>query len=112
MNTGFYRRRKGESNFQRIYRGPKRRFVDAGTAEPLIYEYQVTAVSDNGESAPCPLRDTDPSRLIHWDPRPGEGFRRDTQSHENGYPEYNHWIEEQMPILRYPDSTEREEDRA
>ncbi len=65
---------------------------------------QVTAVSDNGESVPSTLGDTDPARLIHWDPKPGEGFRRDTRSHENGYPEYNHWVEERMPILAYPDA--------
>jgi hypothetical protein len=48
------------------------------------------------------VADTDKNRFINWYPIPGEIFRRDTESHESGYIEYNNQIEQEMPVLKYP----------
>jgi hypothetical protein len=104
-----YRRKKGDS-WSRIYDGFARRFTDQRVGDG-IYEYRVTALNGNGESEPSVISDTDPSRLINWDPKPDEGFRRDTESAENGYPEFNHWIEEAAPTLDYPGQKSECEER-
>ncbi len=90
-----YRRRQGETAFQQIYAGPKRRFDDTASgivpafARPgaranatrdsstyLVYEYAVSAVNGNGESRTAPAIDTDPTSWANWDLKPGEPFRR------------------------------------
>ena len=96
-----YQRKKGTTDFQKVYTGDQRKVV-LPLPDSAIYEYAVTAVNDNGESDKSFIADTDPYRLINWYPVPGEIFRRDTESHENGIFEVNHWIEQKMPVLKYP----------
>ena len=96
-----YQRKKGTTNFQKVYSGDQRA-TSLHIPDGDIYEFAVTAINDNGESEKSFIADTDPNRLINWYPVPGEVFRRDTESHENGYHEYNHWIEQEMPVLKYP----------
>jgi hypothetical protein len=98
---GLYQRKKGVSGYQKVYSGDQRN-VSIRLSDSDIYEFAVTAANDNGESDKSILVDTDPGRLINWYPIPGEVFRRDTESQENGYVEYNHWIEQEMPVLQYP----------
>lgn len=95
-----YQREKGSSAFKKICSGSVRSASVKTTAK--ITEFAVTASNGNGESPMSTIVDTDSSRLINWYPVPGEIFRRDTESQENGYEEYNHWIEEKMPVLTYP----------
>ncbi|HVX67020.1 MAG TPA: fibronectin type III domain-containing protein, partial [Bryobacteraceae bacterium] len=90
-----YRRQKGTVEFRGVYSGPAMTFSDAvpgvrkafeqpgilanalrDKAGYTIYEYAVSAVSLNGESAKSPVADTDPARWTNWDPKPGERFRR------------------------------------
>jgi len=118
-----FRREKlasGGADFQKIYEGNCRTFSDRQTSikgmakpnqqvsnDPLnhhghIYEYAVKAVNGNGASVLSNLIDTDPGNFLNWQPKKGEGFRRDTQNHENGFQEFNPFVEEQMPILEYP----------
>jgi hypothetical protein len=96
-----YRRKKGESDYHLVYSGSENK-IDIAMPFGTIYEFAVTSVNDNGESEKSFIADTDPKRLINWYPVPMEIFRRDTESHENGYIEYIHWEEEKMPILQYP----------
>jgi hypothetical protein len=96
-----YQRKKGTSGFQKVYSGDRRTAV-IRIPDGEICEFVVTAVNDNGESDQSVIADTDVGRLINWYPIPGEVFRRDAESHENGYVEYNHWMEQQMPVLNYP----------
>ena len=97
-----YQREKGSAEFEAIYTGIERvasvKLADTGK----IYEFSVSSNNGNGESLKSVLSDTDETRIINWYPMPGEIFRRDTESHENGYVEYNHWIEQEMPVLKYP----------
>lgn len=95
-----YQREKGSSAFKKIYSGSARSASVKTIGE--ILEFAVTASNGNGESPMSIIADTDESRLINWYPVPGEIFRRDTESQENGYEEYNHWIEQEMPVLTYP----------
>ena len=99
-----YRNKKqeGSQKAQIIYSGKGRSFNDVLPDSNEIYEYQITAENKNGTSEKSTISDTDPSRLINWYPKPGEIFRRDTRNHENGYDEYNPFIEEAMPVLHYP----------
>ncbi|MDR1939033.1 MAG: fibronectin type III domain-containing protein [Tannerellaceae bacterium] len=96
-----YQRKKGTSGFRKVYFGDQRTAVVKLPGSD-VFEFTVTATNENGESDQSILADTDANRLINWYPIPGEIFRRDTESHENGYVEYNHWIEQQMPVLSYP----------
>ena len=97
-----YQREKGSSDFKAIYSGTNHIASVKLAGSAKIYEFSVTAANGNGESAKSILADTDESRSINWYPMPGEIFRRDPESQENGYEEYNHWIEQKMPILKYP----------
>ena len=93
---------KGTSEAKKIYSGTDRKAAVKLVGDRKIYEFSVTATNGNGESAKSIVADTDESRSINWYPIPGEIFRRDTESPENGYDEYNHWIEQEMPVLKYP----------
>jgi len=95
-------KKEGNQNAQIIYSGKDRKFTDMVPDSNRIYEYQVIAENGNGISEKSTVSDTDPARLINWYPKPGETFRRDTRNHENGYDEYNPFIEETMPVLEYP----------
>ena len=98
-----YRRTKAvKSDFNKIYEGADTFFADQKPSSGLIYEYRVTAINGNGESSYSPLATTDPKSFINWAPKGGEGFRRDTENHENGFPEYNPFKEDEMPVLIYP----------
>jgi hypothetical protein len=97
-----YQREKGTSEYRVIYSGTHCNYNTRLADEDKIYEFSVTASNGNGESARSIPADTDESRLINWYPVPGEIFRRDTESFECGYHEYNHWIEQEMPVLKYP----------
>jgi len=102
-----YRRAKAAGEFAEVYRGRQRSCVDpaasvvpafdmpghlAAAARPAdgctIYEYAVTAVTGNGESAKSAPVDTDPASWANWDPKPGERFRRyDSEEGPVYYPE-------------------------
>lgn len=86
-----YARLKGTKEFQIVYRGLDRSFVDERPAiqpcDPIpmrapvlrqidIVEYAVAAVNKNGESRMSPIANTDPASWRNWDPMPGEPFRR------------------------------------
>ena len=97
-----YQREKGTTDFKTIYSGTNRAATFKLAVHPKIFEFSVTATNGNGESSKSFIADTDENRIINWYPVPGEIFRRDTESQENGYDEYNHWIEQKMPELKYP----------
>ncbi len=97
-----YSREKGSEPFKPVYTGedPTCRLQ---LASDRVYEFAVTATNGNGESSKSVIVDTDRSRFINWSPVPEEGFRRDPESQENGYIEYNPWMEDRMRILTYPE---------
>ena len=99
-----YRRSKAatDTGYQLVYSGQSRTYTATTATGTTIWEYVATAVNGNGESAKSTASDTDTGSFLHWQPRPGEGFRRDTENHENGFPEFNPFIEEKMPVLTYP----------
>ncbi len=97
-----YQKVKGASAFKKVYSGSHRIATIKLAAHPEIYEFTVTASNGNGESAKSILADTDDKSILNWYPVPGEIFRRDQESQENGYDEYNHWIEQKLPVLKYP----------
>ncbi|MDD4922905.1 MAG: fibronectin type III domain-containing protein, partial [Bacteroidales bacterium] len=97
-----YQREKGTSNFVKVYSGSDRVASVKLLDGRKVYEFSVTAANGNGESVKGIIADTDEKSVLNWYPIPGEIFRRDTESQENGYDEYNHWIEDQMPVLKYP----------
>ncbi|GEP97534.1 hypothetical protein CCY01nite_37940 [Chitinophaga cymbidii] len=106
-----YRRKKGTTTWQLIYTGANRSFTDAAIKPAIIREYAVTAVNGNGESSKSTTVDTDPQSFLNQEPHTGEGFRRDTENHENGFPEFNPIIEDKMPILRYPGHPGKKENK-
>ncbi|MGV8094014.1 MAG: hypothetical protein AB2L24_19295 [Mangrovibacterium sp.] len=97
-----YQRAKGSPEFRKVYSGTGRTATIRLENISGIDEFAVTATNGNGESEKSIPADTDESRFINWYPVPDEIFRRDTESQENGYDEYNHWIEQEMPVLKYP----------
>ncbi len=99
-----YRRKKGSSSNsgQLIYNGPEPFFLDKTMPTETVMEYWIKAENGNGVSQESTHSDTDPGRLINWYPKPNENFRRDTRNHENGYDEYNPFVEEAKPVLSYP----------
>lgn len=100
-----YRRRKdppAKTAFELVYTGSITSFQDKKPAPGIIYEYAVTAANGNGESIFSSLAGTDPGSFLNWEPRAGEGFRRDTEDHENGFVEFNHLEEVKKPVLSYP----------
>jgi hypothetical protein len=91
--------RKNKTNWELIYSGTARSFP----VTKAVYEYAVTAVNGNGESdksVPCT---TDPDSFLNWYPPVYNGFRRITQNFENGFSEYNPFVEDTRPVLKYPD---------
>jgi hypothetical protein len=97
-----YQKVKGTSDFKKVYSGNERKTSIQLSQNQKIIEYSVTSANGNGESAKSSIADTDEQSILNWYPIPGEIFRRDTESAENGYDEYNHWIEQKMPVLTYP----------
>jgi hypothetical protein len=99
-----YRRIKAnnDTTWQLVYSGKDRAFKERHAQTALLYEYVVTAVNDNGESNKSTSRDTDPAGFMNWYPQPRNGFRRDTENHENGFPEFNPFIEDTMRVISYP----------
>ena len=98
-----YRREKHATDtiYHLIYNGAARCYSDV--KEPgRIFEYAVSAVNGNGESAKSTVSDNDPKRFLNWQPIPGEGFRRDIENHENGFSEFNPFVEDQLKRLSYP----------
>jgi hypothetical protein len=82
-----YRRKKGETDFIRVYHGENRNFsdlqavgynpaIDPVPDNPAICEYTVTSVNRNGESVKSYPVSTDPASWLNWNPKPGEKFRR------------------------------------
>lgn len=106
-----YRRKKRAADYQLIYTGANRTFTDAAITSTGIFEYAVTSLNGNGESKKSPTVDTNPDSFLNWQPMPGEGFRRDAENHENGFPEFNPITEDKMPILRYPGHPDKKENK-
>ena len=71
-----YRRKQGEQAYQLIYSGRNSSFTDKTKAKDTIYEYAVAGMNKNGESNKSSAVDTDPESWLHWEPKPGEKFRR------------------------------------
>ena len=108
-----YRREKGAAAFKEVYRGTKRSYLDteanvveayedpeqplppAGERDFTLYEYAVTAVNDNGESAKSVPVTTNPSSWLNWDPRSGERYRRRYSTQPN-------WIDSGDVTTYYP----------
>ena len=102
-----YRRQQhiADTSFRLVYSGTARRYEDV--KEPgKIYEYVVSAVNGNGEGEKSTVSDNDPNRFLNWQPVPGEGFRRDIENHENGFSEFNPFMEDQLKPLSYPATPE------
>ena len=108
-----YRREKGAAAFKEVYRGTKRSYLDteanvveayedpeqplppAGERDFTLYEYVVTAVNGNGESAKSVPVTTNPSSWLNWDPRSGERYRRRYSTQPN-------WIDSGDVTTYYP----------
>ncbi|GAB3925687.1 fibronectin type III domain-containing protein [Larkinella terrae] len=71
-----YRRLAGTSKFQVVYTGPNSTFHDPALTGKLVYEYAVSAINKNGESRLSDPLTTNPDSWLHWNPKPGEPFRR------------------------------------
>jgi len=97
-----YRRIKGSSEFQEVYSGEEHNAGITLQDTSVIYEFCVTATNGVGESRKSVISDTDESRIINWYPVPGETYRRVTESYEQGYAIWNNWIEQALPVLKYP----------
>ena len=63
-----------------------------------VYAYKQIKESDKSI-----ILSTDPDCFLNWDPVPGDKFRCDPESQENGYIEYNPFMEEKMKMLTYPE---------
>lgn len=105
LQYNLYRRVKSakDTSWQLLYSGPQRAWLHTLPPNAPVYEYTVTAVNGNGESSRSVMCDTDPASILNWYPPRYYRFRRDTESHENGFPEYDPFREDTMPILNYPD---------
>lgn len=99
LGAGSYKLyRKNNINWKLIYSGAARMF----TPTKGVYEYAVTAVNQNGESDKSVACTTDPKNFLNWYPPSFGGFRRITQNFENGFSEYNPFVEDKKPVLKYP----------
>lgn len=98
-----YRRVRGEQDFELVFQGLEKRFVDKnlkgvvpcallpGRADNppydgIVYEYAVSAVNGNGEGAKSEVHSTDPTSWLNW--RPGRvpvEFHRDTEYWKEPY---------------------------
>lgn len=98
-----YRRARGarDTTWQLVYNGKEHRYTDR-LLHKGVMEYTVTAVNGNGESRYGPPCNTDPASILNWYPQSYGKFRRDTESHENGFPEFNPFIEDTMRVITYP----------
>jgi hypothetical protein len=97
-----YQRLKGTPEYQAVYSGEESNTVVTLPDSSKVYEFCVTASNGIGESQQGIVSDTDENRIINWYPIPGEIHRRVTEGYEQGYTDYNNWIEQTMPILEYP----------
>ena len=97
-----YQRVQGAPNYQAVYSGSECNASITLAVPFKIYEFCVTATNGIGESKKSILADTDENRIINWYPSPGETYIRVTETVEQGYPIFNNWIEEALPILKYP----------
>ncbi|WP_420110562.1 hypothetical protein [Pseudactinotalea sp.] len=77
---------------------------------PLQPEVEIAVVTIDGvgesrPSAPASARqfDSDVARALET-----AVFTRATESHECGYPEYDPWVEDKLPVLTYPNETSPE----
>jgi hypothetical protein len=101
-NYTLYYRIQGAPGYQVLYNGS---VCNASITLPVsskVYEFCVTATNGIGESEKSNTIDTDDNRIINWYPLPEDTYIRVTESHEHGYPIYNNWIEQAMPVLKYP----------
>lgn len=99
LGAGLYKLyRKNKDSWELIYTGAARSFPVTKAA----CEYAVTAVNENGESKKSVTCTTDPKSFLNWYPPTYNGFRRATQNFENGFPEYNPFVEDKKPVLKYP----------
>lgn len=71
-----YRRKEGSKAYQRVYRGKKNGYEDKLPDDSTPFEYAVTAINKNGESLMCDPVTTSSTSWLHWNPVPGEPFRR------------------------------------
>jgi len=111
-----YRRERGQPAFTEVFRGLAHEYVDKGVSVPAalpepgaraniflgmstckVYEYAVTAVNGNGESAKCVSVDTDPQSWRNWNPATDLRFKRRT-----GYWCWPYTKPEAQPPLHYP----------
>ena len=96
-------------DFYLIYEGGNQEYTD-GAAQNVSSEndaaYCVSVVNGNGESPRSQMIWAGRGGPADWDPRPEEGFRRYSRSHEYGYNGFDYWRNEQKGTLQaYPDST-------
>lgn len=100
LGAGTYKLyRKNKTYWELIYSGTRRSFPVTKT----VYEYSVTAINEIGESDKSVSCTTDPKSFLNWYPPSYNGFRRITQNFENGFSEYNPFVEDKQPVLKYPD---------
>jgi hypothetical protein len=111
-----YRREKGQPAFVEVFRGLANEYVDKSANVPAafpepgvranllqeagafkVYEYAVTAVNGNGESARSVPVDTDPQSWRNWNPSTDLRFKRRT-----GYWRWPYVKPEEQPPLHYP----------
>ena len=102
-----YQRTQGASDYQTVYSGPGNNAIITLPDTLKVYEFCVTATNGVGESEKSILADTDENRIINWYPVPGETYIRVTETVEQGYPIFNNWIEQALPVLKYPIENEK-----
>ena len=99
LKYNLYRTLNGKTEI--LYSGTNTSFKECEMNDNA--EYFVTAQNGFGESEKSHIRDTIPGGTSCWDPLPDEGFVRDTQRNEHGFPGYDFRINENRKILSYPD---------
>ena len=111
-----YRREQSQPAFTEVFRGLVTEYTDKNVSVPAafpqpgvfanclrdtgsgkVYEYAVTAVNGNGESAKSVVVDTDPQSWRNWNPATDLRFKRRT-----GYWRWPYTKPEQQPPLHYP----------
>jgi hypothetical protein len=71
-----YRRKLGEQTYHVVYQGTGNAVDDQLKTTGVLYEYVVSAINKNGDGQLSNPVSTDPKSWLHWDPQPGERFRR------------------------------------